>query len=341
MALVNSRVSGGALVRPRSLIGAVRPYVQIARIDHWFKNAFMALGVLLALFYQPQLFSAESAGVLALAGLATCLIASSNYVLNEVLDGPTDRLHPQKRHRPVAAGLVSLPIAYAEWLLLATLGLALAIRVNPYFAMSAFSLWVMGLLYNVPPFRTKEWPYVDVLSESVNNAIRLLLGWFALITLEVPPMSLVVSYWMLGAFFMATKRYAEYRHIGNKGIAASYRKSFHHYTEERLLISMFFYATTCALFAGVFIVRYHLELILFAPLAAGVFAYYLKIGMQPDSPVQNPEKLYKERGFFAYMLLTTVLFVVLMFTHIPTMYEWFNVKEARTSPLWTLGARAR
>ncbi len=341
MATVNSRTSSGALARPHSVVGAVRPYVQIARVDHWFKNAFMALGVLLALFYEPQLFATQSVGVLALAGLATCLIASSNYVLNEILDGPTDRLHPQKRHRPVPAGLVSLPIAYAEWLLLATLGLSLAIRVNPYFALSAFSLWVMGLLYNVPPFRTKEWPYVDVLSESVNNAIRLLLGWFALITLQVPPMSLVLSYWMLGAFFMATKRYAEYRHIGDKGVAAGYRKSFNYYTEERLLISMFFYATTCTLFAGVFIVRYHLELILFAPFAAGVFAYYLKIGMQRDSPVQNPEKLYKERGFFAFMVLATVLFVVLMFTRIPTMYDWFNVEQARTSPLWTLGQPPR
>jgi 4-hydroxybenzoate polyprenyltransferase len=311
------------------------------RVDHWFKNAFMALGVLLALFYEPQLFRMESVATLVLAGIATCLIASSNYVLNEVLDGPTDRLHPQKRLRPVPAGLVSLPIAYAEWLLLAAAGLSIAIRVNPYFALSAFSLWVMGIFYNVPPFRTKEWPYVDVLSESVNNAIRLLLGWFALITLQVPPMSLVVAYWMLGAFFMATKRYAELRHIGDQKVAAAYRKSFHYYTEERLLISMFFYGTACALFAGVFIVRYHLELILFAPFAAGVFSYYLKIGMQQDSPVQNPEKLYRERGFFAYMVVTAVLFVVLMFTSIPTMYTWFNVEQSRTSPLWTLGDMGR
>src|SRR5204863_3711874 len=138
----------------------------------------------------------------------------------------TDRRHPQKRHRPVPAGLVSLPIAYAEWLLLATIGLSLAIRVNPYFALSAFSLWVMGLLYNVPPVRTKEWPYVDVLSESVNNAIRLFLGWFALIADRVPPLSLALSYWMIGAFFMAMKRYAEYRHIGDAKVAGAYRRSF-------------------------------------------------------------------------------------------------------------------
>lgn len=318
---------------------AIWPYVQIARVDHWFKNAFMLLGVVLAMFYEPSLVSWSSVAPLAIAVLSTCLVASSNYVLNELLDGPRDRLHPEKRHRPVPAGLIRPSIAYAEWLALAAAGFALALSLNVYFFASALALWIMGILYNVPPLRTKEWPYLDVLSESVNNPIRLFLGWFALVTFRVPPLSLAIAYWMLGAFFMAMKRFAEYRHIGDRRVAAAYRRSFEFYTEERLLVSLFFYATTCALFAGIFIVRYHLELILFTPLGAGVFAYYLHIGMLPNSPVQNPEKLYRQRGFFAYMLLTTLVFILLMFTSIPVLYDLFNVEPAQMEPLWTLGGR--
>ena len=236
------------------------------------------------------------------------------------------------------AGLVKPGIAYAEWLLLAAAGLGLAATLNFYFFLSALWLWVMGIAYNVPPLRTKEWPYVDVLSESINNPIRLLLGWFALVTNHVPPMSLVIAYWMVGAFFMAMKRYAEYRHIGDRRVAAAYRRSFEFYTEERLLVSIMFYATACALFGGIFIVRYHLELILFAPLAAGVFAYYMHLGMMADSPVQNPEKLYRQRGFFVYMIFCAVAFVLLMFTSIPGLYELFNVEPVLMEPLWTLGA---
>ena len=319
------------------LRGDVWPYVQIARVDHWFKNAFMILGTVLALFYEPHLFAWTSLQPFLLALLATCLVASSNYVLNEILDGPTDRLHPTRRLRPVPMGRVRLPIAYVEWLLLGAAGLALSLTINRYFAASALALWVMGIAYNVPPLRTKEWPYLDVLSESANNAIRLFLGWFALVTTAVPPLSLTLSYWMLGAFFMATKRFAEHRQIGDPSVAAGYRRSFSYYTQDRLLVSIIFYATACALFAGIFIVRYHLELILCVPLAAGVFAYYLNIGMRPNSPVQNPEKLYRQRGFFAYLLITTIMFVTLMFTHIPTLYSWFNVAPSTTSPLWTLG----
>ena len=317
----------------------VWPYVQIARVDHWFKNAFMLLGVVLAVFYDPSLWAPSSLLPLGVAVLSTCLVASSNYVLNELLDGPNDRLHPEKRHRPVPSGRIRPGLAYAEWLVLAAAGFGLAWSINGYFLAAAIWLWIMGILYNVRPFRTKEWPYLDVLSESINNPIRLLLGWFALVTAFVPPVSLIISYWMVGAFFMAMKRYAEYRHIGDPKVAAAYRRSFEYYTEERLLVSLVFYATACALFAGIFIVRYHLELILFAPLAAGMFAFYMHIGMKPNSPVQNPEKLYKQRAFFAYMVLSTAVFVLLMFTSIPTLYDLFNVKPATTEPLWTLGAK--
>jgi 4-hydroxybenzoate polyprenyltransferase len=325
----------------RGLGSRVWPYVQIARVDHWFKNAFMLLGVVLAFFYQPELFAWGSLIPLSIALAATCLIASSNYVLNELLDGPRDRMHPKKRFRPVPSGQVRPAIAYLEWLALGTLGMGLAVLVNPAFAYSALGLWLLGVSYNVPPVRTKEWPYLDVLSESANNAVRLLLGWFPLIDDRIPPLSLVVAYWMVGAFFMATKRYAEYRHIGNASVAAAYRGSFAYYTEQRLLVSIVFYATTCALFAGIFMVRYHLELILYAPLAAGMFAYYLNIGMLPDSPVQNPEKLYRQKGFSFYMICCAVLFVVLMFTSIPGLYDVFNVEPTRTEPLWTIGAAGR
>lgn len=321
----------------RRLGSTVWPYVQIARVDHWFKNAFMLLGVILAVFYRPDVLTPTSLWKLLVAVTATCLVASSNYVLNELLDGARDSAHPDKRRRPVPSGKIRPAVAYVEWAGLAIAGFVLAGTLNAYFLGSAMLLWLMGVAYNVPPLRTKEWPYLDVLSESINNPIRLLMGWFALVTGHVPPLSLLIAYWMVGAFFMGMKRYAEYRHIGDPATAAAYRRSFAWYTDERLLVSVFFYGVTCALFAGIFIVRYHVELILFTPFAAGILAFYLHIGLQPNSPVQHPEKLYRQRRFFAFMLVSAVVFILLMFTSIPLMYELFNVDPALMEPLWTLG----
>ena len=316
-------------------------YVDIARIDHWFKNVFMLPGVIVAVYYEPNRLSVNGMINVALAIAATCLVASSNYVLNEMLDAPTDRNHPIKRHRPVAAGKVSYTLAYVEWLALACVGLGLGWWINRPFTFTLVGLWVMGALYNVRPIRTKELPYVDVITESINNPLRLLLGWFALVDDRLAPLSLLIAYWALGAFFMATKRLAELRMLGDRELAASYRKSFRHYTQERLLVSMFFYITACSFFGGVFIVRCKLELLLFVPFAAGVFAYYLKLGLDENSPVQNPERLGRERGFMAFGLLSCLLFVALMFTEIPILYEWFNFEPSPSPPLWVVGSRAQ
>jgi decaprenyl-phosphate phosphoribosyltransferase len=313
------------------------PYLEVARPDHWVKNVFMILGVLLAFFYQPEAPSPRLAGSLALALAAVCLVASSNYALNELLDGPTDRAHPVKRHRPVPSGRVSPPLVVLEWLLLAAGGLALAALVNWPFAAAALGLWLMGIVYNVPPLRTKEWPYLDVLTESMNNPFRLLLGWFVVIPGRVPPVSLTLAYWMLGAFFMAVKRLAEYRRFADAESAAAYRRSFGHYTVERLLVGIVFYATVSALFAGIFIVRYRLELILAVPLLAGLFAFYLRMGFKPDSAAEHPERLHRESGLILYLATCLAVVIVLMLTDLPFLYRWFRVEPIAVSPLWTIG----
>jgi decaprenyl-phosphate phosphoribosyltransferase len=319
---------------PRGLLGAIAPYVSIARPDHWFKNVFMVLGLVLAYFCHPGLFGPGVVWPILWAVAATCVVASSNYVLNEVLDAPTDRSHPVKRHRPVPSGRVLLPIAYAEWIALGALGLGMAAALNgPFFYASLFLL-VMGCVYNIPPVRSKDLPYVDVLTESVNNPIRLLLGWFAVDPVDFPPMSLLVAYWMIGAFFMASKRFAEYRAIGRKEVAGAYRKSFRLYDEQKLLISMFFYTTCFALFLGVFIIRYHLELILIVPLVAGFVSYYLHIAFKQTSAAMNPERLYRETGLMAYLGVCVLAFVGLMFVEIPALYAWFNVVPSAAPALW-------
>jgi decaprenyl-phosphate phosphoribosyltransferase len=325
------------LVYPRrSALAALLPYVSIARPDHWGKNVFMALGVVLAFFCHPDGFGIEALLAVIWAVAITCLIASSNYVLNEILDAPTDRSHPVKRHRPIPSGQVNLGIAYAEWLVLGAVGLAMAYALNFPFFCSALFLLVMGVIYNVPPIRSKELPYLDVVSESINNPIRLLLGWFAVAAAEFPPISLLVAYWMIGAFFMASKRFAEYRSIGNREAAGAYRSSFRYYDEQKLLISMFFYTTCFALFLGVFIIRYHLELILIVPLVAGFVSYYLQIAFRPDSAAHSPERLYREKGLMVYLSFCVLAFTGLMFVRIPVLYDWFNVVPSNIPPLWRL-----
>jgi len=121
---------------------------------------------------------------------------------------------------------------------------------------------------------------------------------------------------------MATKRFAEYRLIGNAETAGQYRKSFRHYTENSLLVSMFFYAITSAFFLGIFLIKDRIELLLSFPFFALLFSWYLRIGLLNDSPVQGSEKLYTRKWFMLYLVLFTTLLCVLMFVDIPWLH-WF------------------
>jgi 4-hydroxybenzoate polyprenyltransferase len=302
----------------------LRGHIQIARIDHWFKNVFVLPGIVAAIGVD---FAGAGEGLLrrfVLGMIAICLVASSNYVINEVLDAPSDRSHPVKRRRPVPSGQVSVPLAYVQWIALMVVGVAFALQVSTSFAVVAFILWVMGCIYNIPPVRSKDLPYIDVLSEAVNNPLRMLAGWFIGSTASVAPASLLLSYWMIGCYFMAIKRYAEYREIGDPMAAAAYRKSFAYYTSERLLVSIMFYGSAAMLFLGAFVMRYRLELILAFPLVALVMAMYLSLSFKEDSAVQRPEGLYREPTLMAAVIACTILMAVLMLVDIPLLHEIFN-----------------
>jgi len=294
-------------------------YLKIARFDHWVKQLFVLPGVWLAFAMVNPILSWELVVQLVLGMLATGAAASANYVINEWLDMEFDKYHPVKRHRPFVSSTLSVPIVLVEYLLFVIVSLIIAKTVSTAVLITEAVLLVMGILYNVRPFRTKDLPYIDVLSESMNNAIRLLIGWFCVTNVYYPPVSVVFGYWMGGAFLMATKRYAEYRYIDDKETASLYRKSFKFYTEESLLLSSFFYAMVSLFFMGIFIIKHRIEYLILIPFMAFLFCWYLRLALKEDSVAQKPEKLYKEWKMFLYIAFIIALGTVLTFVNIPPL----------------------
>ncbi|MDQ2925898.1 MAG: UbiA family prenyltransferase [Acidobacteriota bacterium] len=305
----------------------LRAHLAIARLDHSIKNLFVLPGVIVPLSVYPGLWSDRLVLKMLLALVAITLVACSNYVINEVLDAPFDRLHPIKRDRPAARGLVNIPAAYAQWLLMMLAGIAIGLTISRLFALMALVLWIMGCLYNFPPVRTKDVPYLDVLTESINNPLRMLLGWYAVTSLMptplVPPVSLLISYWMIGCYFMALKRFSELSELADRRVAAAYRASFKRYTPESLLVSVLFYASMAMLFLGAFIIRYRIELILGFPFVALTMAIYLKLAFKKDSAVQNPEKLYRQPLLMASFAATVLVMGLLLFIRLPRLKQFF------------------
>lgn len=299
--------------------GRLASYLEIARFDHTTKHIFVIPGIVLALVLREPSLDGILLRVL-LGAVSVVMIASANYVINEWLDREFDAYHPTKSKRASVRDSLDARFVYAEYFIFVAVGLLAAFALGPLFFVVSLLFLISGLLYNVPPFRLKDRVYVDVLSESLNNPLRLALGWVMVDPISLPPSSLLLCYWMGGAFLMGAKRLSEYRDIAagpGVGVLHLYRRSFRAYTEERLLIACFMYANLASFFLAVFLIKYRVEYVIAFPFVALLFSIYLWLAFRKNSVAQRPERLFRSRRLMGTVGITAAVFVIMSFIDVP------------------------
>jgi 4-hydroxybenzoate polyprenyltransferase len=251
---------------------------------------------------------ASTLGLVVLAFLVSACVSSVNYAVNEVLDAPFDATHPVKCRRPIPSGRVEIAplLGITAFLALATVAVT-AWGFPRQVLESIVALFAAGLLYNLPPVRLKDWPYLDAATEALTNPIRLAIGWLAVSGAILPPFLLLVAVWAFGAFVMTGKRVAELRQYGPA--AVRYRSTFARYTVRGLLTVQVIYAalgvaTVSALFAA-----QRPALLASLPLIVVLVAWVLRMTFEPDSPVVEPERLYRRPVF---LLVSALIFATVL-----------------------------
>lgn len=313
-----------AEARPKRKLGGFGAYLALARFDHATKHIFIVPGMMLAYLLRGDRAGSVEASV-ALGFLAAVCIASANYVINEWLDREFDKFHPTKFARAAVQHELHYRYVLLEWAIFVSVGLGCAFFASKAMFVSASLFALQGIVYNVSPIRTKDKAYLDVISESVNNPLRLMIGWSMIDPTTLPPSSIILAFWTGGAFLMAAKRLSELREIEathGRDLLVRYRASFAGYSEVSLAVSCMVYALFSSFFLAVFLIKYHIEYLLIVPVVIALFAQYMALSMQRgSSTAQRPEKLFRERGLIATVVLLATVFAVATLVRIPALEE--------------------
>lgn len=283
-------------------------YLKAARLDHWFKNVFMLVGVIAAIAYSKVPIGKSIILYTALAFFLTCLMSSVNYIINEIVDARFDRIHPNKKLRPVASGDVSIrKLVFLDIVLLFFIISITFSTFNVRFSslMVLFFL-IGGVFYNIPPIRTKDVPYIDIISESLNNPIRLMLGWYSINNTNSIPLIGVLCYWSLGATIVTAKRLAELRFLGHN--SSHYRPTFKHYSNSLLTVIYFFLIFTTLIPFTILSYKYKFQLFYLFPFLLIFFIWFTFLTFQHNSIVKEPERLFEKRVFVTYCLFVLLIF---------------------------------
>jgi len=160
--------------------------------------------------------------------VAFCLISSAIYLLNDCLDVAADRAHPSKRHRPIAAGLVSLPAALTTAVVLAAASLSLAVWITPPLAGVVL---LYGLIQVGYCFQLKRKPVLDLFCIASGFLLRAIAGAVAALLPPSPWFLLTVG--LLALFLAIEKRKAELRVAQDRGVIT--RKVLERYSLPLLL----------------------------------------------------------------------------------------------------------
>ncbi len=222
----------------------LKKYLPLFRVSHYLKNCY----IFLPLFFSGELFDRSKVVKSLPLFLAFCLIASSVYIFNDLMDIGFDRQHPVKKNRPIPSGKISKVEAYVLCFILFALAAALAYNISILVFGVILGYFILNILYSI---KLKNYALIDVTIISIGFNLRVIAGGIAC--------NIMVSKWLmimvfLLSMFQALSKRMDDLYLMAKDVNKQVRQSIHGYSIEFLQIVL-------SMLTGVLLVCYIMYII--------------------------------------------------------------------------------
>ncbi|MFT9495511.1 decaprenyl-phosphate phosphoribosyltransferase [Anaerosolibacter sp.] len=210
-----------ALVQQRNLFVIVTGLLKTMRPKQWTKNLLVFAG----LIFSNNLFDYSLLTTTALGFFLFCMFSGSVYIINDIIDLEKDRIHPKKRKRPIASGLISIRQAVFFLIILFVTTVVVSFQLNTIFAYLGIVYFALITLYS---FHLKHIVILDVMTIAVGFVLRAVAG-AVLVDVRISPWLLLCTI-LLSMFLALHKRKSEMQLVASG--QKTTRKILEDYTPE-------------------------------------------------------------------------------------------------------------
>lgn len=289
------------------LINTLSALVRAMRPKQWPKNAF----VFAALVFAGKLFEINLLSRTVLAAALFCLVSGVVYLINDLADIEKDRQHPQKRHRPLAAGQLSPTIAKVAGMIFVGGSLPLAFALNLYFGVVLTGYFLLQVAYS---FVLKNFAIIDVLTVAAGFVLRA-VGGAVVIDVMISPW-LYVCTTLLALFIGFSRRRHELVLLESE--AANHRASLNEYSPALLdqMITVVASTTVIAYSLYTFLApnvpANHAMMLTIPFVLYGVFRYLSLIYLKNEGG--SPEEMFlKDRPLIINLALWALTVIAILY----------------------------
>lgn len=286
----------------RSIISHVMDHINLMRVRQWYKN----LVIFLAIFFSGNILKTDMLIPTMIGFAALCLISSANYIINDIIDMKSDRNHPEKRHRPLASGRISIAEAVISAIILVSLAGIISYNIGTLFFISIIILFCLTTAYSL---FLKDEPVLDILLIAANLVIRTVAG-VLIIDVYMSPW-LVLCPFFAAIFLAVAKREADLKLLEDK--AFTHKKVLKFYS-KKITDSMMDIAAACVIISYALYALSKTSLMLLTiPFAVYTIFRYYALALEGSEIVRSPENIYKDIRLMLSLMLWSIVLIMIRY----------------------------